>query len=103
MASGSSHVQLGKSTGPSTCKLSAKETGKPPAINSLRHQLLPHTLSKTPTAAAITKAHTGNQPWVFKSRNKIQLAPQDKSAGAGQGGALRQPLVAVGSGVLNTA
>jgi hypothetical protein len=63
---------------------------------------LPHTLSNTPTAAAITKAATGGHPWLFKNRNKTQLAPQDKSAGAGQGGALRQPLAVDFGGVSNT-
>jgi hypothetical protein len=68
----------------------------------LRHQLLPHTLSNTPTAADITKAHTGDHPWLFKNRNNTQLAPQDSSAGAGQGGALRQPLAVGSGGVSNT-
>jgi hypothetical protein len=50
----------------------------------------------------MTKTHTGGQPWMFKNRNKTQLAPQDKSAGAGQGGALRQPLAVGSGGVSNT-
>jgi hypothetical protein len=69
--------------------VTASDTGKPPAIASLRHQLRPIGLTATPTMAAIGLAMPGDISDCNNQRNRAQLKPQPSKAGAGQGGAKR--------------
>ena len=87
-ASGSSHTQAARSDCvPRT--VTASDTGKPPAIASLRHQLRPIGLMARPTMAAIGLATPGDISDCSNQRNMAQLRPQPSKAGAGQGGIKR--------------
>ena len=69
---------------PNDGRLSANDSGKPPAINTLRHQLLPSRLRPTPNAVAAHSAMCSAVPCPSSCLNTSQAAAQVSTAGSGQ-------------------
>ena len=78
---GSNQAQAGRLAAPDT----ANDSGKPAAIMTLRHQLLPSKLASTPNAQALATATGGPDPFCNNTTNTAQALAHTSTAGNGHG------------------